>query len=269
MFENITIGQYYPGRSFVHRLDPRTKINSVVVIIVAVFLARQGAAYLIMSGFLAAIVLNARIPVRYLAKGLRPILFIGSLTFMIHLFITSGTVIIQLGPLSITEEGLQQGSFLVWRLVMLVLTTSMLTLTTPPVTLTDGIESVLKPYKRIGVPAHELAMMMTIALRFIPTLIEETGKIMKAQMARGADFESGNIFQRARNLIPLLVPLFVSAFRRADDLAVAMEARCYQGGEKRTRLKQLAYQRIDAYGYLIVLVAAGLVIWLRYTGGLS
>ncbi len=266
MFENITIGQYYPGQSLVHRLDPRTKINSVVAIIFAIFLARQGAAYLLVTFFLAAIVLNARIPVRYLLRGLKPILFIGSLTFLIHLFVTSGTVIYQLGPLRITEEGLRQGSFLVWRLVMLVLTTSMLTLTTPPVTLTDGIENVLKPYKRIGVPAHELAMMMTIALRFIPTLVEETGKIMKAQMARGADFESGNIFQRAKNLIPLLVPLFVSAFRRADELAVAMEARCYQGGDKRTRLKQLAYHRIDALGYFAVVATVGLVVWLRYLG---
>jgi energy-coupling factor transport system permease protein len=266
MFENITIGQYYPGQSLVHRLDPRTKINGVVAIILAVFLARQGVAYLIVTAFLSAIVLNAKIPVRYLLKGLRPILFIGSLTFLIHLFVTSGTVIYQIGPLRITEEGLRQGSFLVWRLIMLVLTTSMLTLTTPPVTLTDGLERVLKPYKRIGVPAHELAMMMTIALRFIPTLIEETGKIMKAQMARGADFESGNIFQRAKNLIPLLVPLFVSAFRRADELAVAMEARCYQGGDKRTRLKQLSYQSIDAGGYFAVFATVGLVVWLRYFG---
>ncbi len=266
MFENITIGQYYPGKSVIHRLDPRTKINSVLALVVAIFMARHSITILGLSGLLVGIVIIARIPFKYLMKGLRPILLIGTLTFLLNVFVTSGTVIFLIGPLRVTEEGLRQGGYLVWRLIMLVMTTSMLTLTTPPVTLTDGLESVLKPYRRLGVPAHELAMMMTIALRFIPTLIEETGKIMKAQMARGADFESGNIVRRAKNLIPLLVPLFVSAFRRADELAIAMESRCYRGGENRTRLKQLKYTRLDAAGYAMMAAVLMAVVWLRYRG---
>ncbi len=266
MLENITIGQYYPGESIVHKLDPRTKIYGVFALVVAFFLARYGIVYVFLTAFLGGMVLSAGIPFRYLVKGLRPILFIGSLTFVLHMFITAGTVVARIGPLTITWEGIQQGSFLVWRLVMLVLTTSMLTLTTPAVALTDGMENVLKPFQRFGVPAHELAMMMTIALRFIPTLIEETGKIMKAQMARGADFESGTIVQRAKNLIPLLVPLFVGAFRRADDLAVAMEARCYRGGENRTRLKELKYSSYDYYSYVVVLLLLAVVISIRFWG---
>lgn len=250
MFKNIAIGQYYPGNSLIHRLDPRTKIIATFVFIISLFLVRQ-SGYVAVSLIAALLVIVSRIPAKFVIRGLRPVLFIALLTFLLNALVTPGLPLARLGPLVLTREGLYQGFFLVWRLVLLVLITSFLTLTTPPVVLTDGIESLLRPYRRLGVPAHELAMMMTIALRFIPTLLEETEKIMKAQMARGADFESGNIIQRAKNLIPLLIPLFVSAFRRADELAVAMEARCYHGGDNRTRLKELHYNTGDylVYGF--------------------
>jgi energy-coupling factor transport system permease protein len=262
VFKNIAIGQYYPGNSLIHRLDPRTKIITTFAFIVCLFLVRR-SGYVAVTALAALLVVVSRVPIRFVARGLRPILFIALLTFFLNALVTPGLPLFSLGPLVITREGLYQGVFLVWRLILLVLITSFLTLTTPPVVLTDGIESLLRPFRRFGVPAHELAMMMTIALRFIPTLLEEAEKIMKAQMARGADFESGNIIQRAKNLIPLLIPLFVSAFRRADDLAVAMEARCYHGGENRTRLKELHYHTGDYLVYGCAALLFALVLWAR------
>jgi energy-coupling factor transport system permease protein len=253
MFRSVTIGQHIPGDSVIHRLDPRTKILSAMFLIVLLFVVKGFVGYGLVALGLALVIRASRIPWKFVIRGLRPLMVILVLTLTLHLFMTEGRVIFQVWFLKVTWEGLIRGLMMGTRLVLLILGTSMLTLTTSPMQLTDGIETLLKPGKKIGIPAHELAMMMTIALRFIPTLLEETEKIMKAQMARGADFQSGGIMQRARSLIPLLVPLFVNAFRRADDLAIAMEARGYRGGEGRTKLKELKFQRLDA-------VALGLVI---------
>jgi len=254
----ITIGQYIPGNSIVHRLDPRTKIIITLAYMILLFALNNFYGYIFPVGFLILATILSRIPVRYLVKGLKPLIFIITLTFILNSFMIKGRVIYELGPLDITYEGLLQGAFMAIRLILLITGTSLLTLTTSPISLTDGIERLLSPFKKIGVPAHELAMMMTIALRFIPTLLEETDKIMKAQMARGADFESGNLINRAKNLVPLLVPLFISAFRRADDLAMAMEARCYRGGENRTRLKELKMTFLDIATFAVfVLFAIG------------
>lgn len=249
MLKDITIGQYIPKDSLIHALDPRTKILLTTLYIILLFIINNGIGYGLIGLFSLIVILLSKLPFRYVVKGLRPLLWIIAFTLLLHLFMTEGKVVMTVGPLKITQEGIRQGIFMSLRIVFLVLTTSLLTLTTSPIALTDGIERMLNPFRKVGVPAHELAMMMTIALRFIPTLLEETEKIMKAQMARGADFESGNIIQRAKSLIPILVPLFVSAFRRADDLAMAMEARCYRGGEKRTRMKQL---QIHPRDYLAV-----------------
>lgn len=254
MLKDITIGQYIPGDSLIHRLDPRAKILIVIIYMTALFIINNLFGYYFILLFSLNIILLSRIPIKYYLKGLKPLLLIIILTVGLHIFMTPGTVVLPLGPLAITREGIRQGVFMGTRLILLVTVTSVLTLTTTPIALTDGIEKLLNPFKKIGVPAHELAMMMTIALRFIPTLIEETDKIMKAQMARGADFESGNILRRAKALIPLLVPLFLSAFRRADDLAMAMEARCYRGGENRTRMKQLIYTSMDTAALFITVV---------------
>ena len=253
MFRSVTIGQHIPGDSVIHRLDPRTKILSAMFLIVLLFVVKGFVGYGLVALGLALVIRASRIPWKFVIRGLRPLMVILVLTLTLHLFMTEGRVIFQVWFLKVTWEGLIRGLMMGTRLVLLILGTSMLTLTTSPMQLTDGIETLLKPGKKIGIPAHELAMMMTIALRFIPTLLEETEKIMKAQMAKGADFQSGGIMQRARSLIPLLVPLFVNAFRRADDLAIAMEARGYRGGEGRTKLKELKFQRLDA-------VALGLVI---------
>ncbi|MDW7667245.1 MAG: energy-coupling factor transporter transmembrane component T [Bacillota bacterium] len=265
MFKNITIGQHYPIESFIHDLDPRVKIVITFLFIISLFVVNHFAAYLIVILFLSVIVVLSKVPFLMVLKGLKPILIIIIITFLINVFMTSGEIIYSLGPLDITKEGLRQAGFMGLRLILLIMGTSMLTLTTSPILLTDGIESLLNPYKKIGLPAHELAMMMTIALRFIPTLMEETEKIMKAQKARGADFESGNIFKRAKSLVPLLVPLFVSAFRRADDLAMAMEARCYRGGENRTRMRQLGITKKDIYAGIFTVVYLGLVIYSRFS----
>lgn len=257
----ITIGQYIPGNSVVHRLDPRTKIIITLIYMVLLFVLNNFEGYLFPVLFILMASLLSRISIRYMMKGLRPLIFIIALTFVLNLFMIKGRVIYEIGPFDVTYEGLYQGAFMVIRLILLIVGTSLLTLTTSPISLTDGIERLLSPFRRIGVPAHELAMMMTIALRFIPTLLEETDKIMKAQMARGADFESGNILRRARNMVPLLVPLFISAFRRADDLAMAMEARCYRGGENRTRMKELRMTGMDFITYIIfILIAVGAVL---------
>ncbi|HTE03086.1 MAG TPA: energy-coupling factor transporter transmembrane component T [bacterium] len=259
MTRYVTIGQYLPRESPVHRLDPRTKIAAVTVLTVAVFVVRDFSGYALLTLFLLAVVVASQIPLGYLLRGLRPILFLLLITVVLNVFfsgIQSGTVLFQLGPLVATREAVMRAAFVGYRLVALILVTSLLTFTTSPVQLTDGIERILRPFRRLGVPAHELAMMMTIALRFIPTLLEETEKIMKAQMARGAEFERGNVLRRARALVPVLVPLFVSAFRRADELALAMEARCYRGGEHRTRMKELHLAPRDGVALLVTLAVS-------------
>lgn len=263
VLKDITLGQYVPGSSPVHRLDPRTKLLGATAFVALLFAARGLAGYLAVTVFALLVVLLSAIPVSYLLRGLRPLLFLLLLTLVLQVFLTPGTPIWHWRFLVATREGLAQGIFLGYRLVLLVFVTSLLTLTTSPIALTDGLERLLSPFKRFGVPAHELAMMMTIALRFIPTLLEEADKIMKAQMARGADFESGNPIQRVRGLVPLLVPLFVGAFRRADELAMAMEARCYRGGEGRTRLKQLRFSGLDLGALLVFAALTAAVVWLR------
>lgn len=265
MLRDITVGQYYPTTSFVHKLDPRFKILCAFAYITSLFVVDALTSYLIVLGFLGIAVHFSKVPVKYMLKGLKPIMFIIIFAFGINIFLTPGEIFAEIGFITITYQGIKQALFMAFRLIFLILGTSLLTLTTSPIELTDGLERLLGPFKKIGVPAHELAMMMTIALRFIPTLLEETDKIMKAQMARGADFESGNIVARAKSLIPLLVPLFISAFRRADELAMAMEARCYRGGDNRTRLKVLKYTYRDLIGlgsfvvYLATMITAQVV----------
>jgi len=246
MLKDITIGQYIAGNSVVHNLDSRIKISITILMITALFFINSFIGFAVFLFFVLLVVLLSQISVLRILKGLKPIFFLVTLTLILHIFLTKGgDVVWQWKFISIEEEGLFTGLFMVTRILLLIMFTSLLTLTTSPLQLTDGIEYILSPLKRFGVPASELAMMMTIALRFIPTLMEEAEKIMKAQMARGADFESGNIIKRAKNLIPLLVPLFISAFRRADDLALAMESRCYHGGEGRTRLHELKVESRD------------------------
>lgn len=263
MLRDITIGQYYPVESQIHKRDPRLKIMAVFGFVVILFLIDSMMTYAYVAVFLGALIFASKVPLKYILKGLKPIFVIILFTFSINMFLTQGEILYSYGILKVTREGLYQAFFMSLRLVLLIIGTSMLTLTTSPIELTDGIERLLNPFKKIGVPAHELAMMMTIALRFIPTILEETDKIMKAQMARGADFESGNIMKRAKSLIPLLVPLFIGAFRRADDLATAMEARCYRGGESRTRMKQLKFKKGDVAGSIAVTLCYGFLVYLR------
>ena len=263
MLSEITLGQYFSGNSFVHRLDPRTKILATLIYIIAIFLADTPLAYGILIGFAALVIAVSQLPVGMVLKSLKPIWIIILITMVIHMFTAPGeTVVFTWKIFKITEEGLILGTKMALRLILLLLFSSVLTFTTSPIVLTDGIEKLLRPFKAIGVPAHELAMMMTIALRFIPTLLEETDRIMKAQTARGADFSSGNLLERAKNMLPLLVPLFVSAFRRAEELAIAMESRCYRGGEGRTKMKPLIYERKDYFAYAIaifyVVIAVGI-----------
>ena len=246
MMKNITMGQYYPVDSWVHRLDPRTKILLTIAMIVAVFVVKTMVGYGLILGFMYLVSKLSNVPFKMLVKGVKPLKFILILTFILNLFFNTGTtMLVEWGFIKISYEGLSTAVHYSLRLVFLVLGTSLMTLTTSPIALSDGIEMLLSPLKKIHFPAHELAMMMSIALRFIPTLMEEADKIMKAQMARGADFESGNLLARAKAMVPLLVPLFVSAFRRAGDLAMAMESRCYHGGENRTRLRVLKITRND------------------------
>ena len=253
--KDITLGQYFPGNSPVHRLDPRTKLLAVVLYIAALFLASWFVTYAIMFVVLAGSIAVSRVPIKSIVRGLKPVLFIVVFTAVLNLFYTPGnTVLVHFWIFTITLEGVWRAFFMVVRIMMLIAGTFLLTYTTSPILLTDGLESLLGPLKKIRVPVHELAMMMSIALRFIPTLIEETDKIMSAQRARGADFESGSLIQRAKALLPLLVPLFISAFRRADELATAMECRCYHGGEGRTRLRQLQYKLAD-YATLFLFLA--------------
>ena len=261
MLNNITLGQYYPVDSPVHRLDPRMKLILTIAFIVSVFLAQSFVGYILLLGFILLVSRVSKVPVRMLLKGLKPLRIIIILTFLLNLFFTSGdTVWVEFWIIRITKEAFLQALFYSLRLVFLVAGTSLLTLTTSPIALSDGLEMLLTPLKKIHFPAHELAMMMTIALRFIPTLLEETDKIMKAQMARGADFESGNLISRAKSMVPLLVPLFVSAFRRAGDLAMAMESRCYHGGEGRTRLRTLKITRNDWLAFALVTVFIVLIV---------
>ena len=263
MLNNITMGQYYPVDSKVHRLDPRVKLILTIVFIVTVFMARTFLGYAVILGFVWLTSRLANVPFRMLLRGLKPLRLIIILTFLLNLFFTTGeTVWVEFWGIRITQEGFMQAAFYSLRLIFLVIGTSLLTLTTSPVALSDGIEILLSPLKVIHFLAHELAMMMTIALRFIPTLLEETDKIMKAQMARGADFESGNLLSRAKAMVPLLVPLFVSAFRRAGDLAMAMEARCYHGGEGRTRLRVLKCEKRDYIACALVALLIAVVVLL-------
>ena len=261
--KDITLGQYFPGNSPVHRLDPRTKLLAVVLYIVALFLASWFVTYAIMFVVLAGSIAISRVPIKSIVRGLKPVLFIVVFTAVLNLFYTPGnTMLVHFWIFTITLEGVWRAFFMVVRIMMLISGTFLLTYTTSPILLTDGLESLLNPLKKIRVPVHELAMMMSIALRFIPTLIEETDKIMSAQRARGADFENGSLIQRAKALLPLLVPLFISAFRRADELATAMECRCYHGGEGRTRLRQLKYKLADYVTLLLFLaitVAVGVL----------
>ena len=259
MLKDITLGQYFPGTSFVHRLDPRTKLLGLVVYIVALFTAGSWLTYGLAFVFLATTIAISRIPVKSFIKGMKPLLLVLVFTGLLNLFFTAGeTVLVSVWRITITLEGVTRAIFMVGRILMLICATFLLTYTTSPISLTDGLEVLMSPLKVIHVPVHELSMMMCIALRFIPTLIEETDKIMSAQKARGADFENGSILQRVKALVPILVPLFISAFRRADELATAMECRCYQGGDGRTKMKQLTFSGRDLGVFLLLaaLVAA-------------
>ncbi len=250
MIRDITIGQYYPAGSILHKLDPRVKLMAVFCYTVTLFLFRNAAGFAVVTFGLAAMACLSKVPFGYMAKGLKSIAVILILTVMFQLFLTPGKTVAGWWIFWVTEEGLRQAAFMAVRLTYLVLGSSLLTLTTTPNHLTDGMEKAFRPLQKIGVPVHEVSMIMSIALRFIPILIEETDRIMKAQLARGAEFESGNLMKKVKSLLPLLVPLFVSAFRRAGDLALAMEARCYHGGAGRTKMKPLHYQREDLVAYL-------------------
>ena len=267
MLKDITLGQYFPGNSFVHRLDPRTKLLVLVAYIVALFMAVSWASYGLCLVFLVTSIAISGIPVKSFLRGMKPLMFILIFTAILNIFFTEGeTVLVAFWGITITLEGLIRAFFMLLRILMLVTGTFLLTYTTSPISLTDGLESLLSPLKRIKLPVHELSMMMCIALRFIPTLIEETDKIMSAQKARGADFESGNLLQRVKALIPILVPLFISAFRRADELATAMECRCYQGGDGRTKMKLLRYHLQDVKAFAIGAVMIAGVCVLRSFG---
>lgn len=264
MIRDITIGQYYPAQSPIHRLDPRVKIVCTLIFLISLFVQNSVLGYALAFVFLACMIHVSKVPAKFIGKGLKPIVILLLFTVAMNLFLTrGGAVLFHWGIITITETGLRTSVFMAVRLVLLVAGSSLMTFTTTPNGLTDGLEKLLHPLNRIHVPVHEISMMMSIALRFIPILLEETDKIMKAQIARGADFESGNIIQRAKAMIPILVPLFVSAFRRANDLAMAMEARCYRGGEGRTKMKPLHYQKRDRMAYLTLLVYLAAVIGLR------
>ena len=263
MIRDITIGQYYPVDSVVHRLDPRTKLFGTMIFIISLFFANNLWCYAAATLFLAVAVKLSRVPFKFIVRGLKAIVFLLLISVSFNLFLTDGRVLFRIGFLKVTEEGLKLAFFMGMRLMYLVIGSSVMTLTTTPNQLTDGLEKSLGILNRLHVPVHEISMMMSIALRFIPILVEETDKIMKAQMARGADFESGNLIQKAKSMIPLLVPLFVSAFRRATDLAMAMEARCYRGGIGRTKMKPLRYESRDRVAYVILLGYLAAVIAIR------
>lgn len=264
MLRDITLGQYYPADSVIHRLDPRVKLMATLIYIISLFTFRGIAGFLLVTAFLIFMIRCSKVPFSYMVKGLKAIVILMIITALFNLFLTPGeTVIVHYWIFTITLEGVKNAGMMLIRLTYLIIGTSLMTLTTTPNQLTDGLEKALAPLSKVKVPVHAIAMMMSIALRFIPILIEETDIIMKAQMARGADFESGNILKRAKSMVPILVPLFVSAFRRADDLAMAMEARCYVGGEGRTKMKPLRYEKRDHWTYVILVVYLAAVIVLR------
>ena len=269
MFKDVTIGQYIPGNSIIHKIHPPFKIILALLYIVVLFMLSKWVSYGIFTLYTAALVFLSGVHLRIILKGLKPMLWIIVFTALINIFMTPGEAVWSIPiwqfSINITREGLTMGMTMTIRLVYLVIGTSLLTLTTSPLQLTDGIEKLLNPLRVIKVPAHEIAMMMTIAIRFIPTLAEETDKIIKAQTARGADFESGNIVRRAKAMVPILVPLFISAFRRADELATAMEARCYHGGSGRTRMKETRMSRLDAVAGVVFILCAALVLFAEYT----
>ena len=264
MLREITLGQYYPVDSVLHRMDPRTKLMGTLLFIISLFCADSFFGYGVSVLFLAAVIRLSKVPFKFMVRGLKAILVLLLISVSFNLFLTDGEVLVRLGFLKITLEGVRTAAFMALRLIFLVLGSSVMTLTTTPNELTDGLEKGLGFLNKVGVPVHEVAMMMSIALRFIPILIEEADKIMKAQMARGADFESGNLIQRAICMVPLLVPLFISAFRRATDLAMAMEARCYRGGEGRTKMKPLHYEKRDRIAQLVLVIYLAAVIGTRF-----
>lgn len=260
MVRDITIGQYYPAKSVIHRLDPRVKIVCTLLFLISLFIQRSILGYVVATLFLGAVIYMSRVPFKFIVKGLKPIMILLLITVLFNLFLTrGGAELVHFWIFHITKKGLETSVYTAIRLIYLIMGSSIMTFTTTPNSLTDGIEKLLHPLNKIRVPVHEVAMMMSIALRFIPILLEETDKIMKAQIARGADLDSGNMIQKAKAMIPILVPLFVSAFRRANDLAMAMESRCYHGGEGRTKMKPLVYKGRDRAGYIITLLYMVLV----------
>ena len=260
MIREITLGQYYSEDSVIHRLDPRVKLAYTLIYIISLYVGESFVAFAVAAAFLACVIALSKVPVRFMFRGLRSILFLLILSAVFNLFLVQGTVVFRIWKLQITKEGIETAILMVIRLILLVSGTSVMTLTTTPNDLTDGLEKGLGFLKAIKVPVHEIGMMMSIALRFIPILIEEVNKIMKAQEARGADFESGGLIQKAKAMIPLLIPLFVSAFRRANDLAQAMEARCYHGGDGRTKLHPLVYKKADYIAYAVLLLYLAVMI---------
>lgn len=262
MLREITLGQYYQTQSVLHKMDSRVKLVATLVYIVSLFVVNNFWGYLLAAAFLALCIILSHVPFRFMIKGMKAVLFLMLFAVVLNLFLTPGEPVIRIWKLKITDAGILLAAKMAIRLTLLIIGSSLMTLTTTPNHLTDGLESLLSPLKRVKVPVHEVAMMMSIALRFIPILLEETDKIMKAQIARGADFDSGNLLQKAKAMVPLLVPLFIAAFRRANDLAMAMEARCYRGGEGRTKMKPLIYRRRDyiAYGVVFIYLAASIVI---------
>ena len=266
MIRDITIGQYYPADSVIHKLDPRTKLVGTIGFIVYVFLFHGFAGYAVATIFLAGIILLSKVPVKFIFKGLKTIFMLLLITIFFNIILTPGEVVWKLGFIKVTKEGLVLAGTMAIRLVYLVIGSSIMTLTTTPNQLTDGLERLLRPLNKLHVPVHDIAMMMSIALRFIPILLEETDKIMKAQIARGADFENGNLIQKAKNMVPLLVPLFISAFRRANNPALAMTARCYHGGDNRTQMKPLCYKKRDHMAYVILAAYLAVAIGFRAAG---
>lgn len=263
MIRDITLGQYFPGDSVIHRLDPRTKIIWTFFYIILLFFMKTAVGFAAFIVLTAVIIALTKIKVKYILRGIKPVLFLLIFTSLINIFMTGETPLFKIWFLTATKEGVIFATLMALRLVLLVAGTSLLTFTTSPISLTDGIERLMSPFSKIGVPAHAIAMMMTIAIRFIPTILEETDKIMKAQKARGADFESGSIVSRARAMTPILIPLFISAFRRADELAIAMECRCYRGGEGRTRLHELKMQKRDIAALLSMPFVAAVIILIQ------
>lgn len=253
MLRDITLGQYYPADSVIHKLDPRTKLFATLLFIICVFSFDGIVGFIVMTAFLFGVIALSKVPLSFMLRGLKAIMILLVIAGLFNLFLTPGQVLWSIWKIHITREGLRNAVLMTIRMIYLIMGSSVMTLTTTPNQLTDGLEKALKPLQKINVPVHEIAMMMSIALRFIPILIEETDKIMKAQMARGADFETGGLVKKAKNMVPLLVPLFVSAFRRANDLALAMEARCYVGGEGRTKMMPLVYHKVDRLAYVVVI----------------